>query len=283
MPQRSEAEEVAGNFYAALDRHGYGFQFAVLQAAADLFGEKRSPWRLPVAEFPVEVRGHGTRIDIVFEHRHSPKYLICECKRVNPALSHWCFAKMPKSLVGDKISAVSYEVVRRTDQGVRVSLSGPDYPRDVYQIAQEVRSGEKGEAFSQGRGVIEEAATQVLRGVNGLVNYFQQHPQEIAHHGTAKLTPVIFTTATLWVSKMDLSSASLDTGKIERGEIALEKRGVVYYQYTQSPGLRHLVDNLEVPEGQRGFQEMIYRDYMRGIVVVSSSGVEEFLTSEGIF
>ena len=52
--------EITKGLESILDTHGYGFQYAVLATAQRLFSPTTihgSRWRLPIAEFPVEVNG----------------------------------------------------------------------------------------------------------------------------------------------------------------------------------------------------------------------------------
>src|SRR5262249_8923505 len=76
--------------------HGYGFQYAVLAAAERLFKPGLgSPWRHPVAEFPVEINHVHSHVDIILEHYRRPMMMVGECKRANPALRNWCFLRAP--------------------------------------------------------------------------------------------------------------------------------------------------------------------------------------------
>jgi hypothetical protein len=150
----SQPTEVAKSLHADLDRFGYGFQYAIVQAARSLFESKRSPWRIPVTEFPVEVKGQGTRVDIIFEHFQGGKYLVCECKRTNPKLSDWCFLRLPRFF--DSHADLSlFEVVQNDGQEVKAALSQPGNPGEIFHIAQEVKSQKKGDETGRGRGVIE--------------------------------------------------------------------------------------------------------------------------------
>ncbi len=110
MATESRMEGVAKGLHSSLARHGYGFQFAFTKLAADLSRADRSPGILPVLEFPVEVRGAGTRIDIIFQHKVANALLVCECKRVNPAFGDWCFVRQPKFIDGF-IDRVTHEIL----------------------------------------------------------------------------------------------------------------------------------------------------------------------------
>jgi len=48
-------EKVQKGFEKVLNRHGYGFQYAVLKLATELYEQNKSAWVFNVAEFPVEV------------------------------------------------------------------------------------------------------------------------------------------------------------------------------------------------------------------------------------
>jgi hypothetical protein len=88
-------ERLVRGFQNVLNSHGYGFQYSVLKEVARLAYEVRSAsWIPKVPEFPVEVQGHDTRIDFILKHARLPFYLVAECKRANPSLANWCFAKM---------------------------------------------------------------------------------------------------------------------------------------------------------------------------------------------
>src|SRR4051812_35520208 len=81
-------------FAKALNSHGYGFQYRVIKEVE----ECDSIWSPVVPEFPVEARGHETRIDVILKGTRRSLYIVAECKRVNPALSQWCFVQSPPTL-----------------------------------------------------------------------------------------------------------------------------------------------------------------------------------------
>src|SRR4051794_9018628 len=82
-------------FTEALNRHGHPFHYRMVQEAANAFKSKNSTWRLAACEFPVRVRDHDSRIDFILRSLHGLTLLIAECKRVNPAMGRWCFARAP--------------------------------------------------------------------------------------------------------------------------------------------------------------------------------------------
>ena len=92
-------KQITKSFEKVLNRHGYGFQYRVLKEAERLANEGKSRWGYSTFEFPVDVQGAGTRVDFILKNYVKYIYMIAECKRANPALSNWCFAKAPDSLL----------------------------------------------------------------------------------------------------------------------------------------------------------------------------------------
>jgi len=277
-------------FSEHLNTHGFGFHYAVLKEANHLSNQKISPWCFEGAEFPVEVNGKSTHIDFILRNKHERFYLIAECKRANPALSNWCFAKTPYT--HRKATDGSERIVRELFSGLTDRISIPrstlecvGMSKNVYRLAFEIKSREKGEGQS-GRGQINEAISQVLRGMNGLIQCCAEKyrsgndslfsPKEDGNICAAFL-PVIFTTAKLFVSDVDLSSADIDNGNIDSTNIKLEEKNWILYQYSQSPDLKHNIISLNE---YHTLSDILYFDYTRTIPIVNSKGIKEFLEAE---
>src|SRR6266478_4374100 len=167
-----QAKQVQSGLQKVLDSHGYGFQYSVLNRCLLQFDAKRSAWVFEVAEFPVGANQRETRIDFVLKHPRTSAYLIAECKRANPALSSWAFVTAPYRW-RDQTSAhpVRFERVRLAHDEVRAEGINIDHAPDAYHIGLELRTNERGEPSSHGRGAIDEAVAQVLRGVSGFVDF----------------------------------------------------------------------------------------------------------------
>ena len=163
----------------SLNIHGYSFQYAVLKAADIYFKEERSPWAFEVSEFPVAVNDTPTHIDFILRNKNEPFYFIGECKRADPALSNWCFIKAPyvsrKISSGERIvrEVVCFDPDDKYSQP-KIGLDWIQRSKDIYRLAFEVKSEGKGDG-KYGRGQINEATTQVLRGLNGLITFFITH------------------------------------------------------------------------------------------------------------
>src|SRR4051794_20959958 len=92
IPSEQERRQ---KFAAAVNRQGYAFQNAVIKRCEELHDAKKSRWVFEAAEFPVEVNGNGTRIDFILWTHNTNYWLLAECKRVNPSMAEWFFAKTP--------------------------------------------------------------------------------------------------------------------------------------------------------------------------------------------
>ena len=277
-----ESASIEKGLEKILNRHGYGFHYSVLRLAHELSEENKTGWVFKAAEFPVQVPGGpGTRIDFVLQFRHCPIYLLGECKRANPALRNWCFVRAPYV----RRNRNEYEplfverVVLDPDGTISASARSEwghsDFHNQAYHIAREVKSQEKGDPYGSGRGAIEAAATQVCRALNGMVHFVANNPQVLNDSGPAYFLPVVFTTARVWASNVDLGEADLLTGTIDLEGTSTEQRDWVYYQYHLSPGIKHR----HPPTGRPiNIEGLLDTEYIRTIPIVSASGVRSFFT-----
>jgi hypothetical protein len=280
-----QREQVRARFEASLNQHGYGFQYSVLQTAWNFEKSNNSSFVFEVAEFPAEVQKAGTRIDfilrrskpnILISNSERPLYLVAECKRVNPALADWCFVRAPFTTRNARVNTLIIDSIQIHD-----TLEGPfvisrRFPLqrdDFYQIGVDIRSGKQGDAEGHGRGAIEEAATQVLRGLNGFIQFLDEKFLLISGTNGCELMPVIFTTANLWVSSVDLSKADLATGNVLIKPDKFSKVGWLLFQYNQSPGIKH---NIIQPSEIGGIGFLLESVYVRTIPIINPSGIEEF-------
>ena len=85
---------------------------------------------------------------------------------------------------------------------------------------------------------------------------------------------MIFTTARLLATDTDLSAADPKSGELSELASALEERDWLWYDYPQSPGLKHSIPSMNKSSDLR---EVLFHDYIRRIAVVSPAGLEAFL------
>jgi len=282
--QKPEANTSA-IFESALNRQGHPFQHAVIRRAHELNDERRSPWVFEVSEFPVEVQGHHTRIDFVLSRWREAagpfQFLVGECKRTNPSLSDWLFARAPYVHRGGVSREILVEALRREGNTLTASLGRLDGSDNIYHVAVEVKGAAKGDASGSGRGAIEDAATQVIRGVNGLIDYFSKNRRYLPEHFPVSFIPLIFTTAKIWATEVDIA-ADLETGNVTLGSDVLQKQWL-WLQYHVSPGLQHSVER-QVPKDEPFSRvvlgDLLDREYARAVAVVGAGGADAFLASQ---
>ena len=278
MTEKNPESKIFNSFKKALNNHGYGFQYKVLKEASDLSEESGFPWMFVVGEFPVNVTNYDTRIDFILKNIKYPLYLICECKRANPAIQNWCFVRAPYvHEYQKKFNPITLERIRhdcanpyRAEAYILEKQNS-----DAYHISIEIRSGEKGESHTKGRGSIEEAVTQVMKGLNGYANYISKQKNIIPEKKWIDMLPVIFTTAKLWVSNINLSNSDINSGQIDFKESSFEEKNWLWYQYHLSPSLKH---GLPIHDPPVDIIETLDKLYGRSIAIVNPNGIKEFLT-----
>ncbi len=271
MPSQSN-EQIAKAFEQALNKHGYGFQYKVLYEIRKLAESGKTQWWPYVSEFPVEVQGSNTRVDFILRYSNKPLLILAECKRVNPALANWCFAKADienssrsNDLFLESLTmhtgALYTEIKRITDSD------------RIFNIAVEGKTNEKGEKEGNSRGIIEEASTQLCRGMNGLIKYFKENNSLMEEKNTWYFWPVIFTTANLFFTRKDFGSVNINDGLLALDAKEIEKVNWLHYHYHQSKGIKH-----EIPSKAQSsdLRSDIYVKYIRNITVINQLGIEEY-------
>ena len=268
-------EDIAKWFKEELDKHGYSFQDAIAKATLEIDSVAGwSPW---APELPVEVQGDHTRIDFVLTNGSGNVHLVCECKRSNPALSNWCFAETWFKSTSSLFHKAYAESIKDVGVGVlRSTIKELAPSENLYQIALEVKSAQKGDDSSDGRGQIEKAATQVCRQLNGLVEFFYKYSVLMRGRKEIAFVPVVLTTARLWTTTFDLSNADLHSGKLNIDTLPVVETPWLWYQYHQSPGLKH---SGPVGHTSERIEDILFYEFVRPIAIVTPKGLEAFLRS----
>jgi hypothetical protein len=279
-------EEIRKQLNILLKKHGYGFQYRVLKLVCDLANMKESRWIFEASEFPVEVQGERTKIDFILRLNNTRIYIVAECKRADPKFSNWCFVKAPYVRLNQKTEEFFVDRVRyeKTLANCRVTQDRLPFciQGNAFHIGLVVKSKEKGELGKSERDVIEQAVTQVCRGVNGLIDLGGKRLGLIWSGADndigAIFIPVIFTTAKIYSCLSDLSLANLENGNLDVSETELEEEKFIYYQYHLSPGIKHSIQTEQM--GKR-FSDILAYEYIRTIPIVTATGINDFLCSFG--
>lgn len=278
------SQQLQDRFRSVLDRHGHSFQYAVIRRIKEIYKQK-GIWSLEVAEFPTAAASFDTRIDFIVRPEGTRFFLVCECKRANPSMSDWCFAKAPFVHRNHSFGKLYFDLVNVNYIGASLAPSTAaahgveaDSSYEDYHIGLEVKNTrDKGDAAG-GRNALEQAAGQVLRGVNGLIQTLATMRRRDAQQESPVhtfLMPAIFTTARIWTSSVDLGVADIETGKLPVDDLEMKEVPWLVWQYPMSPALKH---NLRGRTRGHEFAEILDPEYMRSIAVVSANGIDQFFS-----
>jgi hypothetical protein len=271
---------------ASLNRHGYGFQFAVIRECLRLRDKGSSSWSVDATEFPVDVKNTMLHVDVVL--RNSNAVIAVECKRVNPAMGIWVFGKsaLAERREGESTQVVLQRLERQGTDGAFISPRAPTSSAHQYHVGIEIRTrDQKGDAQG-GRGAWDDAVTQALRGATGIVHAVADEPNLFGRFDSMVVIPAIITTARLLACETDLGDASLDTGELP-AELQVNSRPWLWFRVFASANVRPAkpvrVANLVPPlPSEHQFGELAASVFARSVAVVSANGLEEFLCSTSV-
>jgi hypothetical protein len=275
---KTREDLIASKLKYALDKKGYAFHQAAMHYGKELFSSYPQ-WRFEVYEFSVDTKGKPTRIDFILKHKSDPIYLVIECKRANPALKDWCFARTSYLSNGQSYPySFNLELVEKSFHGVFAKGKSVEARiPDSYHIGIEVKSNTTGDSEGSSTDEIEKAAGQVCQGMNGLVNEIAKYPSFFegnSNENAIAIIPIILTTASLWASEIDLGTSNQDTGEIADPLTVVEKDWV-YYQYHQTSGIKH--SHIQSMSHTLYLWDLLDSLYLRTIPIVRLSKFGEFL------
>lgn len=294
---KEKEERVLGqagdNLRAVLDIHGYGFQEAVKHRAIELAscgGTTHWKWKFFNSELPVSLRGDHTHIDLILtawtrrRNRHSGYYLVGECKRVNPAKGYWCFVKTRKNWLPQPDGYLQFDHVLRFGKDQFISSTRSVFASgDVYDLGFEIKTDVKGDpCASPDKSPINAAVAQVFRSVGGFIDYIgstSSEPDLLEIDKGELIIPVIFTTAELFVSQVDLGTANLKDGRLPASKVDLERRPWIWFNVNRTanfrPSMRFSYDDVDEDRMPPRF-----REFARTVVIVNGESLDDFLTHD---
>ncbi len=285
--EQNRRSNVRKNFETELRKNGFGFQYVILKEINDLYNAEKSAFLPEFAEFPVEINNTNTHIDFIIERKNTssfpksdPFFLICECKRANPALSNWCFVRSPfarEGLLIDFIFLEKLHIDKPFNTKKSYVIQSNTQGRKIFDIAFNVKSDDKGEGDTKGAN---EAVAQVLRGMNGFIEYLgnKENLLRIEHDKsyTPYFLPVIFTTAELWSSNINLSDAELTDGNLDLPLESLTNESWLLFQYNQSQPIKHSIDT---HFSNNDIFSVAQTEFTRTVAIVNPKGIKAFLYS----
>jgi hypothetical protein len=154
--------------------------------------------------------------------------------------------------------------------------------QDIYHIGYELKKNTNNDQYEDknpGKNAIENSVSQVMKGTNGLITELSLKCAYTEKY-TIEFIPVIFTTADLYVSNVNISESDLN-GKLDKDKITLEKSDWLWYEYHLSPSFKHSIkksDHLEDHLLDENFLAKTFsHKYLRTVAVVNTLGVDDFL------
>jgi hypothetical protein len=268
-------ELIAAGARKIINQHGHAFHQAVLASCeAMLREEPRAQWNVVASELPATLNNHELHIDIVLQLvRGGAAFIAAECKRVDPARGHWCFARTRGHGFGTKHPLVS----QLSANGDRVYESPASLATETepYHVGFDLRTKEEGNGT--GKGVaLDEAIERVFRSAGGLMMRLTDLPGWRMSSMTLTILQVVFTTARLFVIDSDISAASLDRGDI--ASVSLREVPWLWYQTNLSRSQRPRLPTAELVSNLIGLGRIIPIRYTRATAIVNAaSGIRGFL------
>ncbi len=283
--EENKRNNVRKNFETELRKNGFGFQYALLKEISSQLNAEKSAFLPRFAEFPVEINETNTHIDFILERintnyfpKNNPFFLICECKRANPALSNWCFVRSPfgrEGLLIDFIFLEKLQTDKHSNKKETYVQQSDTRGKKIFDIAFNVKSDDKGEGDTKGAN---DAVTQVLRGMNGFIQYVadKEHLLRIenAKSYTRYFLPVVFTTANLWASTVNLSESDLNSGNLDLRKESLQEHSWLLFQYNQSQPIKHSISTYYSCDE---IFDVAQTEFTRTVAIVNPKGIENFL------
>lgn len=279
----NEKQQISQDFRFHVNRSGHGFHYAVVRRLGELslqLRQQRSDWLWdrPISEFPVVIGTDIMHVDFIVSGRSrwtrpTPIYLVAECKRPDPKFSQWCFVRAPfaeEEIVFDRL-------IFRPPSDLRSEpvMSRPQQKNGLYHIGYVTKGKASGESGPSGGGAINDATAQVLRGVSGLINHLFA-PAGDGGDGNRHFAflPVIFTTAEIWVTELDISSADLNTGNVP--DFEPEKKDWIWFNHNRSSRLRHGLKSSGTKTDN--LADALKAEFTRSVAIVGVEGIDSFLS-----
>ena len=145
----------------------------------------------------------------------------------------------------------------------------------IYHLGLPIKSQLKGDERGGKDDEIEKAIGQVLLGTNGLAEWIAYRDAMAADDKIVAFVPVVFTTAKLYTTEVDIGASMLETGKVDLTAEELTEQNWIHYQYYMSPGLMNEIS----PATERdSLAEQLHYEFTRTVAIVTPGGIEKFFS-----
>ncbi|WKW13516.1 hypothetical protein Strain138_002839 [Pseudogemmatithrix spongiicola] len=268
-------EEFGTALSGAMNRHGFAFQEAASRAVVVLGSNRKIDWFLAATEFPVSLGTSESHVDLVLEDRFERAFLAVECKRVDPAVGYWHFAR---SRFEDQNMSTPKVVLEELHADPELgTISNPlqlGWSTPPFNIAVEGRTQSKGDGVGGANDAIAKSVAQALRGAAGLAQFLASRNEPMSRQRSLRVVPVVVTTATLVTSENDLGSAPLDSGRIDSAGVTAGPVSWLWYNHNRSRSLRPDIPSRADPGSMAHWLSLVST---RSVAIVNAASWEEFL------
>lgn len=284
MSDTPHHKSAAEGLRKTLNRHGHGFQYRILRDAHGVqhnYAGFVGGWEIAADEVPVHLRGKDFHIDGIAElavagRSRTRIFAVIECKRADPARARWCFvnASSVRNL------AIVDSFTRPAPSEDRQRLKGAalrDHRDKIFHLGFDQRvHGETGDGDGKGKG-LDDAVDQVLRGAGGLTRWLFSW---IEPQWRAIVVPVIITSAELFTSDVDLTTADLRRGEVDT--VSLTPAKMVLYNHNVTMSLMpENVDRVLEDSGSRTIEQHLAHSSTRTIVIANGEALKDALAAAG--
>jgi hypothetical protein len=270
----------------SFDVHGFGFQYAVIERIESLDRTWHFGWEFIGAELPTSLKvGEEIHADFIFFSGLSRTYLVGECKRVDPALAQWCFAKSRYTTGRGPAPPILDELYFPNESQDKIRLRPLrllGQSQKSYQVGTSVKdNSKKGDGIGlDRRKEISQPVTQVLRAANGFIELCRDNPRIVrltsGNSKPVRILPVVFTTATLAESPDDLAIADLASGKLPQS-VTFSPVSWLWFEHGLNKSLQAAIEGRLVAEEMDDWPNYFLRSAMRSVAIVNANGIASFL------
>lgn len=279
----------------ALNEQGYLLQEACVKAIED--NKKYMGWKFQTQEYPVSLRDRDTRVDIVLHWEGSQRsdspdlYALLECKRAHPSYVCWLFGS--PNLAPDRGSCLALGFRKQFRSGTLSSELVPFIDKiefsistyrvtSWYEVSQtKAAKRERKDKISTPQN-IEDAFSQVLRGVGGFAQEQRKLRMDAKDESSAFFIPVVVTTAPIYVAgyrpeDIYLGSGTLAKNKVSLGEPPQQPDEEKYVLADYGAGESVSPEDIPYPARTIDPGKLLKEFKRRCIFIVNSKNVVEFL------
>lgn len=288
MSDSQDADNLSTRYdlFDGLDEYGFLFEEKCARMLSD--NSAATGWSLQSRGFPVTVKDHDSRIDLILKENRSTEpdlYAIVECRRINAINAHWLFGN-PSPLTNFKPKFIFLSSQHNHHGNYQTAYSLKEFPcGGVSQLLVEnwwleQRTSNKKRIVSPS--AIEDALLEANLDMAGLGAELETQWHKTFLKGSVILMPVVITTALLFVARYDVGDVDIASGKINLNKVSFGASGdkiqavpwlLVHYKASRSISPTGLHDSAQ---GNEPAEMEDY--YKRPTFVVNSEHIVEFFS-----